>query len=105
MHGEACTRTDIGIPTWYVSVCVTALGTPASCVFYTHTNTDNVLADRCTTILPIAGAGRVLVTGGASSNKSILQIIADVFQSDVYVQAVSDSAALGCAYRAVYGSY
>jgi len=48
---------------------------------------------------------KVIVTGGASSNKQILQVIADVFQLDVYVnQSTANSAAMGAAYRAFYSS-
>lgn len=43
---------------------------------------------------------RVIATGGASNNKEILQVLADVFNSPVYVKDVPNSAALGCAMRA-----
>ncbi|GFS15388.1 xylulose kinase [Elysia marginata] len=43
---------------------------------------------------------RVIATGGASNNKQILQVLADVFNSPVYVKDVPNSAALGCAMRA-----
>ncbi|XP_072020796.1 xylulose kinase-like [Amphiura filiformis] len=46
---------------------------------------------------------RVLATGGASSNTSILQVIADVFNAKVYVLDVANSACLGGAYRAKHG--
>ncbi|XP_064612198.1 xylulose kinase-like isoform X2 [Liolophura sinensis] len=46
---------------------------------------------------------RVLATGGASSNKAILQVMADVFNSPVYIQDVANSACLGGAYRAKHG--
>ena len=47
------------------------------------------------------GAGRILVTGGGSVNTSILQIIADVFNTPVYTQPeTQNSAALGAAFRA-----
>lgn len=46
---------------------------------------------------------RVLATGGASSNQAILQVISDVFQAPVFVMDVSNSACLGCAYRARQG--
>ncbi|XP_076324637.1 xylulose kinase isoform X2 [Tachypleus tridentatus] len=50
------------------------------------------------------GAGtRVLATGGASVNCAILQVLADIFSTSVYVQGVANSAALGSAYRAKYG--
>jgi len=47
-------------------------------------------------------SGRVLVTGGASANKTILQVIADVFNSNVYSLPAVNSAALGGAYRALH---
>ncbi|KAK3793664.1 hypothetical protein RRG08_041274, partial [Elysia crispata] len=43
---------------------------------------------------------RVIATGGASNNQEILQVLADVFNSPVYVKEVPNSAALGCAIRA-----
>ncbi|KAB5586472.1 hypothetical protein PHYPO_G00002060 [Pangasianodon hypophthalmus] len=46
---------------------------------------------------------RVLATGGASSNKDILQVLSDVFNAPVYTIDVANSACLGCAYRAVHG--
>uniref|UniRef100_H2YXB8 Xylulose kinase n=1 Tax=Ciona savignyi TaxID=51511 RepID=H2YXB8_CIOSA len=46
---------------------------------------------------------RVLATGGASSNKEILQVLSDVFQAPVYTLDTSNSACLGCAYRAKHG--
>lgn len=45
---------------------------------------------------------RVLVTGGASSNKAILQVVADVFHSPVYTLELTNSACLGGAYLAKY---
>ncbi|XP_017774210.1 PREDICTED: xylulose kinase [Nicrophorus vespilloides] len=45
---------------------------------------------------------RILATGGASKNKSILQVISDVFNAPVYVQETADSAMLGAAYQAKY---
>lgn len=47
--------------------------------------------------------GRILATGGASSNKALLQVLADVFNIPVYVQTVANSACLGSAYRAKHG--
>ena len=45
-----------------------------------------------------------MVTGGASDNQSILQILSDVFGVTVYtLDSVPNSAALGAAYRALYG--
>lgn len=46
---------------------------------------------------------RVLATGGASSNKDILQVLSDVFNAPVYTIDVANSACLGCAYRALHG--
>ncbi|XP_036410021.1 xylulose kinase [Megalops cyprinoides] len=46
---------------------------------------------------------RVLATGGASSNKDILQVLSDVFGAPVYTIDTANSACLGCAYRAMHG--
>ena len=47
---------------------------------------------------------KLIVTGGASANKDILQVIADVFQLNVFIQSsTQNSAAMGAAYRALYG--
>ncbi|KAL3040328.1 hypothetical protein OYC64_011374 [Pagothenia borchgrevinki] len=46
---------------------------------------------------------RVLATGGASSNKEILQVLSDVFNAPVFTLDVSNSACLGSAYRALHG--
>lgn len=46
---------------------------------------------------------RVFVTGGASNNRSILQILADVFNADVFTQDTANSSCLGSAYRAAHG--
>ncbi|XP_026036218.1 xylulose kinase isoform X2 [Astatotilapia calliptera] len=46
---------------------------------------------------------RVLATGGASSNKEILQVLSDVFNAPVYTIDLSDSTCLGSAYRALHG--
>ncbi len=46
---------------------------------------------------------RILLTGGASRNDGIAQLIADVFQAPVERLAVADSAALGAALRAAHG--
>ncbi|OWA50679.1 Xylulose kinase [Hypsibius exemplaris] len=52
---------------------------------------------------------RIFVTGGGSRNRTLLQVIANVFQCDVYTQSVTNSAAYGAACRAVHavrgGSY
>ncbi|KAL1006415.1 hypothetical protein UPYG_G00072080 [Umbra pygmaea] len=51
----------------------------------------------------IIPGSRVLATGGASSNKDILQVLSDVFNAPVYTIDVANSACLGCAYRAMHG--
>ncbi|XP_034486804.1 xylulose kinase isoform X2 [Drosophila innubila] len=48
---------------------------------------------------------KILATGGASVNKSILQVIADVFNAPVYQQTESEAALMGAAYRAAYACY
>lgn len=45
----------------------------------------------------------ILATGGASANPALLQVLADVFQSEVCTISVSNSAALGAALRALHG--
>lgn len=46
---------------------------------------------------------RVLATGGASSNREILQVLSDVFTAPVFTIDNSNSACLGSAYRALHG--
>ncbi|XP_046492636.1 xylulose kinase [Neodiprion pinetum] len=46
---------------------------------------------------------RIIATGGASNNKAILQVLADVFNSPVYVSELANSAMLGGAYQAKHG--
>jgi len=46
---------------------------------------------------------KILATGGASVNKSLLQVMADVFGTRVYVSSQPNSASLGAAYRALHG--
>lgn len=46
---------------------------------------------------------RVLATGGASQNKSILKIMSDILNAPVYTQDVANSASLGAAYQAARG--
>lgn len=48
---------------------------------------------------------RILATGGASANKSILQVVADVFNAPLYIQKTTEAALLGAAYRAKYVLY
>lgn len=43
---------------------------------------------------------KIIATGGASANKTILQVIADIFNTPVYTINVPNSAALGGCYRA-----
>jgi sugar (pentulose or hexulose) kinase len=42
----------------------------------------------------------ILATGGASKNRGILQVLADVFQAELRTLAVANSSALGGALRA-----
>uniref|UniRef100_A0A1A8QLU3 Xylulose kinase n=1 Tax=Nothobranchius rachovii TaxID=451742 RepID=A0A1A8QLU3_9TELE len=51
----------------------------------------------------ITAGTRVLATGGASSNRELLQVLADVFSAPVYTMDLSNSACLGSAYRALHG--
>jgi xylulokinase len=47
----------------------------------------------------------IIVTGGASENKTLMQILADVFDCDVYIAPENqNSAAVGAACRAFYGA-
>lgn len=48
---------------------------------------------------------KIYATGGASQNKEILKIMADVFQASVYRLKVSNSASLGAALRAAHAYY
>lgn len=48
---------------------------------------------------------KILATGGASANKSILQVMSDVFNAPVYTQKHTEAALLGAAFRARYGHY
>lgn len=43
---------------------------------------------------------KIFVTGGASSNKQILQVMADVFNATVYKQSSTNAAGMGAALRA-----
>lgn len=43
---------------------------------------------------------KIIATGGASNNKSVLQVLSDVFNIPVYVQECGNSAVLGSAYLA-----
>ncbi|CAH1970342.1 unnamed protein product [Acanthoscelides obtectus] len=46
---------------------------------------------------------KILATGGASQNKGILQVLADVFNSPVYVFKEANSAMIGAGYQAKHG--
>lgn len=46
---------------------------------------------------------RILATGGGSRNIAILKVMSQVFGVPIYIGDVSDSAALGAAYRALHG--
>ncbi|VVC30671.1 Pre-C2HC domain,Carbohydrate kinase, FGGY, N-terminal,Carbohydrate kinase, FGGY, C-terminal [Cinara cedri] len=46
---------------------------------------------------------RIIATGGASTNNTILQILSDVFNAPVYTQEAVNSAVLGAAYQAKHG--
>jgi xylulokinase len=46
---------------------------------------------------------RILATGGGSTNEGIMQVLADVFNADVFVADTADSAAVGAALRAEHG--
>uniref|UniRef100_A0A8D3CDF3 Xylulose kinase n=1 Tax=Scophthalmus maximus TaxID=52904 RepID=A0A8D3CDF3_SCOMX len=50
------------------------------------------------------GFSAMVATGGASSNKEILQVLSDVFNTPVFTMDLSNSACLGSAYRAVHGT-
>lgn len=45
---------------------------------------------------------RILATGGASANRSILQVCSDVFNAPVYTQKTTEAALVGAAFRAKY---
>lgn len=47
----------------------------------------------------------IFATGGASANKEILQIAADIFKTPIRRFQFTDSAALGAAFRATYSYY
>merc|ERR1712083_1165081 len=51
----------------------------------------------------VAKANKILATGGASQNKAILQVMADVFGANVYCIDTADSATKGAALRALHG--
>ncbi|MBU4200851.1 MAG: carbohydrate kinase [Verrucomicrobia bacterium] len=46
---------------------------------------------------------KILATGGASVNRSILRVMADVFGVPVYIGSQANSASLGSAYRTLHG--
>ncbi|KHJ87706.1 carbohydrate kinase, FGGY family protein [Oesophagostomum dentatum] len=51
------------------------------------------------------GKGRLFLTGGASTNRDLQQILSDMFAMDAYVLNVPDSVALGGAMLARYAYY
>ncbi|RDD37305.1 Xylulose kinase [Trichoplax sp. H2] len=48
----------------------------------------------------IGKCNRIIATGGASSNKALLQVLSDIFNKPIYVQNISNSVSLGGAYMA-----
>lgn len=64
-------------------------------VTLSSTTSDDIVADQ----LP-----RLLATGGASRNRSLLQVLADVFNCPVYVQKQPNSACFGSALLAKNGN-
>lgn len=56
-----------------------------------------------TAAITTAPFDRIIATGGAAVNRSILQVMANVFGVDVYRLDVENSAALGAALRAYHG--
>lgn len=46
---------------------------------------------------------KILATGGASVNRSLLQVMADIFGTRVFVSSQPNSASLGAAWRALHG--
>lgn len=48
---------------------------------------------------------KIIATGGSSANKSILQVMADVFNCTVYIKKTPEAACLGAGYRANYVTY
>ena len=50
----------------------------------------------------LSSGSKIIATGGGSSNKYILHIIADIFGVDIYSLDITASAALGAAYRAIF---
>jgi xylulokinase len=49
-----------------------------------------------------AGRRRIIATGGASTSRAILQVMADVFAADVFALPVSNTACLGAGLRALH---
>jgi xylulokinase len=64
--------------------------------------------------LGLTSPKRIVASGGGSQNVALLQVLADVFQAPVYIQqltggsgdnsSMSNTAALGAAYRALHGT-
>lgn len=51
----------------------------------------------------IDSSSRIIATGGASTNKSLIQVLSDIFNMPVYVLDVPNSACLGSALRGKHG--
>ncbi|KAE8745272.1 hypothetical protein FOCC_FOCC008064 [Frankliniella occidentalis] len=51
----------------------------------------------------LKSTSRILVTGGASANKCLLQVLSDVFNTPVYRLEIANTAMLGAAYQAKHG--
>ena len=58
------------------------------------------MANHSATMSP--GLDRIVATGGASANRAILQVMADVFGADVYPLKTLNTASLGAALRAYH---
>lgn len=63
------------------------------------THLDRLMPDQAS-----AGRSQLLLTGGASNNKDILQVFADAFQRTVCCMDVSEGAAFGAAVRALHAT-
>jgi len=53
--------------------------------------------------LHLESTTKIVVTGGASNNRALLQVLSDVFNAETLIQETPDAAALGAAYRAAHG--
>ncbi|CAG5090570.1 Oidioi.mRNA.OKI2018_I69.PAR.g12651.t1.cds [Oikopleura dioica] len=68
--------------------------------------TGQILAKRChVEKFGFKSTKRLIVTGGASKNRELVQIISDIFQADIFHQPETEhSAAVGAAYRAYHST-